>query len=86
MYKLITLSIFLRSECFAVRDDFRLSTVKYQMFRSKALDIIIEGGSAWGLSFSDSWGLSFSDSWGLSFSDSWGLSFSIKNTLKIPKV
>ena len=44
--------------------------------------IYIEGGSAWGLSFSDSWGLSFSDSWGLSFSDSWGLSFSIKNTKK----
>ena len=41
-----------------------------------------EGGSAWGLSFSDSWGLSFSDSWRLSFSDSWGLSFSIKNTKK----
>ena len=46
--------------------------------------IYIEGGSAWGLSFSDSWGLSFSDSWGLSFSDSWGLSFSIK-TLKNTK-
>ena len=41
VYKLIILSIFLRSECFAVRDDFRLSTVKYPMFRSKALDIII---------------------------------------------
>ena len=36
----------------------------------------IEGGSAWGLRFSNSWGLRFSDSWGLRFSDSWGLRFS----------
>ena len=44
--------------------------------------IYIEGGSAWGLSFSDSWELSFSDSWGLSFSDSWVLSFPLKTQKK----
>ena len=71
-----------RPKCPFVRN---LPLLYFRNIKWACRQVSLEGGSAWGLSFSDSWGLSFSDSWGLSFSDSWGLSFSIKNTKKYQK-